>query len=122
MANSVVHWEINAKDGPAMQKFYGDLFDWEINVANPMGYGVVSAPSEGPGIGGGIMGMGDVEPPTRVTFYVGVDDVTEYLEKAASMGGSVIMPEMEVMDDVVIGIFADPEGQVIGLVKNIPMS
>ena len=86
-----------------------------------MGYGVVSAPSEGPGIGGGIMGMGDVEPPTRVTFYVGVDDVTEYLDKAASMGGSVIMPEMEVMDDVVIGIFADPEGQVIGLVKNVPM-
>jgi len=103
MANSVVHWEINAKDGPAMQKFYGDLFDWEISVANPMGYGVVSAPSEGPGIGGGIMGMGDVEPPTRVTFYVGVDNVTEYLDKAASMGGSVIMPEMEVMEDVVIG-------------------
>ena len=67
------------------------------------------------------MGMGDVVPPTRVTFYVGVDDVTEYLEKAASMGGSVVMPEMEVMEDVVIGIFADPEGQVIGLVKNIPM-
>ena len=121
MANSVVHWEINAKDGAALQKFYGDLFDWEISADNPMGYGVVSAPSEGPGIGGGIMGMGDVVPPTRVTFYVGVDDVAEYLEKVESMGGSVVMPEMEVMEDVVIGIFADPEGHVIGLVKNVPM-
>ena len=37
------------------------------------------------------------------------------------MGGSIVMPEMEVMEDVVIGIFADPEGHVIGLVKNIPM-
>ena len=121
MANSVVHWEINGTDGPALQKFYGDLFDWEISADNPMNYGVVSAPSEGPGIGGGIMGMGDVEPPTRVTFYVGVDDVAEYLAKAHGMGGSIIMPEMEVMEDVVIGIFADPEGHVIGLVKNIPM-
>ncbi len=121
MANSVVHWEINGKDGPALQKFYGDLFDWEITADNPMNYGVVSAPSEGPGIGGGIMGMGDVEPPTRVTFYVGVDDVTASLEKAVSLGGSIVMPEMQVMEDVIIGIFTDPEGHVIGLVKNIPM-
>ena len=63
MANSVVHFEINGTDGPALQKFYGDLFDWEITSDNPMGYGVVSAPSDGPGIGGGIMGMGDVVPP-----------------------------------------------------------
>ena len=121
MANSVVHFEVNGTDGPLLHKFFGDLFDWEIQTDNPMNYGVVSAPAEGPGIGGGIMGMGPVEPPTRVTFYVGVDDVAEYLDKAASMGGSVVMPETEVMEDVVIGLFADPEGHVIGLVKNMPM-
>ncbi len=121
MANGVVHWEINGTDGPALQKFFGDLFDWEIVADNPMNYGVVSAPSGGPGIGGGIMGMGSVEPPARVTIYVGVDDVTEYLEKAASLGGSVVMPETKVMEDVIIGLFADPEGHVVGLVKNIPM-
>ncbi len=121
MANSVVHFEVNGTDGPALQKFFGDLFDWEIQTDNPMNYGVVSAPAEGPGIGGGIMGMGPVEPPARVTFYVGVDDVTEYLEKAVSHGGSIVMPEMQVMEDVVIGLFADPEGHVIGLVKNMPM-
>jgi len=56
-----------------------------------------------------------------VTFYVGVDDVTASLEKAVSLGGSIVMPEMQVMEDVIIGIFTDPEGHVIGLVKNIPM-
>ena len=122
MANSVVHWEINAKDGAAMQKFYGDLFDWEISADNPMGYGVVSAPSDGPGIGGGIMGMGDVVPPTRGHVLRGRgrrDRIPG--RRLRSMGGSVLMPEMEVMEDVVIGIFADPEGHVIGLVKNMPM-
>ena len=64
MANSVVHWEINAKDGAAMQKFYGDLFDWEISADNPMGYGVVSAPSDGPGIGGASWAWGtSCRPP-----------------------------------------------------------
>ena len=121
MANSVLHWEVIGKDGPALQKFFGDLFDWDIQTDNSMNYGVVSAPSEGPGIGGGIIGMGDDEPPARVTFYVGVDDVTASLEKAASLGGSIVMPEMQVMEDVIIGLFADPEGHVIGLVKNVPM-
>ena len=46
MANSVVHFEVNGEDGPALQKFFGDLFDWEIATDNPMNYGVVSAPSE----------------------------------------------------------------------------
>ena len=43
MANPVVHWEVNGKDGPALHKFFGDLFDWEVLTDNPMGYGLVNS-------------------------------------------------------------------------------
>ena len=120
MANNVVHWEVNGKDGPALHKFFGDLFDWDVSTDNPMSYGVVSPSGDGPGIGGGI-GQTFDGSSGFVTFYVGVDDVTAALEKAASLGGSILMPEMNVMEGVTIGHFADPEGHIIGLVKNEPM-
>jgi len=28
MGNKIVHAEVVGKDGPKLQKFYGDLFDW----------------------------------------------------------------------------------------------
>ena len=38
-----------------------------------------------------------------------------------SLGGKILMPETNVMEGVTIGHFADPEGHIIGLVKNEPM-
>ena len=42
MGQPVVHFEIAGKDGPALQSFYSQLFEWEIDTNNPMGYGVVT--------------------------------------------------------------------------------
>src|SRR5207245_7378541 len=47
MAHPVTHFEVNARDAKAAQKFYGDLFGWKIDTNNPMDYGMVSA--AGPG-------------------------------------------------------------------------
>ena len=41
MPNPIVHFEIIGKDAAATQKFYADLFDWNVNADNPMNYGVV---------------------------------------------------------------------------------
>ena len=38
------------------------------------------------------------------------------LDKAVDLGGSVVMPVTD-MGMVTIGLFADPEGNVIGIVK-----
>ena len=43
MGNPVVHFEIGGPDGPALQKFYQDLFGWKVQVqGEEMGnYGLV---------------------------------------------------------------------------------
>ena len=114
MKNEVVHCEVNGKDGPALQKFFGDLFNWEVNADNPMNYGMVGDPEKG--LSGGIGQTPDGS--SMVTFCVGVDDISAYLDKAVSLGGKVLMFETEVMEGVVIGLFADPEGRIIGLAKD----
>ena len=114
MGRPVVHFEVNAKDGKAMSEFYKDLFEWEIDSNNPINYGMV-APGEG-GIGGGI-GQVDGGEGSWVTFYVAVPDLQASLDKAIELGGSIVMPVTEIPDIVTIAIFADPEGNRIGLVK-----
>lgn len=109
MPHPVVHFEINGRDGKALQGFYGRLFDWKIDANNPMGYGLVETGS----IGGGI--SGDSEPSVR--FYIEVDDLQAYLDKAVSLGGRVVAEVTEVPDMVTFALFADPEGNVIGIVK-----
>jgi len=114
MPNPVTHFEIISKDAAKAQKFYADLFGWTVNADNPIQYGIVEG-TEG-GIGGGIAGSPDGQQ--LLTFYVQVDDLQAYLDKAQKMGGKVVMPVTEIPGMVTFAQFADPDGHVIGLVKS----
>lgn len=114
MGQPVVHFEVIGKDGAGLRSFYSELFGWTINADNPMNYGTVTA--DGPGIGGGI-GVGPEGYAGHVTFYVGVPDVEAALAQAESLGGSRMMGPEKVMEDIEIGLFQDPEGHLIGVVK-----
>jgi uncharacterized protein len=120
MGQPVVHFEIVAKDVARVQSYYADLFGWEIDADNPVGYGVVpregNTNPDGIGIGGGIA-RGPEGYDGHVTFYVEVPDVEAALAKAESLGGSRMMGPEEPMEGVVIGLFTDPEGHVVGVVK-----
>jgi predicted enzyme related to lactoylglutathione lyase len=122
MGQPVVHFEVIGKDGDKLQKYYSELFGWEIDSNNEMNYGMVSRDSNPAadgnlGIGGGIAGG----PPGyggHVTFYVAVPDVEAALQKAESLGGTRIMGPETIMDTIELGHFSDPEGHVIGVVKD----
>jgi predicted enzyme related to lactoylglutathione lyase len=53
-----------------------------------------------------------------ITFYVEVPDVEAALALAENLGGSRMMGPDEVMPGLVIGLFQDPEGHTVGLVKS----
>ncbi len=111
MAQPVIHFEIAGPDSGALKKFYSEAFGWAIDDDNPVNYGMVSA--DGDGIGGGI---GQEDAPL-VTFYVAVPDPAAALEKLVALGAKVVMPPQDVPGDPTIARFADPAGNVIGLVK-----
>jgi predicted enzyme related to lactoylglutathione lyase len=113
MGHRVSWFEVTGADGEALRSFYGDLFEWKFQIFPEMSYGTIEA-EEG-GIAGGVGKA--MEGPGRVTFYVDTPDVTASLDKAVSLGGSVLMPETNVMEGTTIGLFADPEGHVVGLLK-----
>ena len=114
MAYPVTHFEINAQDAPATQKFYTDLFGWGIDTNNPDNYGMIDTKNKGTGINGGI--GASQQGRSWVTFYVECDDPAATLAKVERLGGRRVMEPMESMN-VTYALFADPEGNVIGLAK-----
>ena len=120
MGRPVVHFEVVGNDGKKLQKYYSELFDWDIEADNDMGYGLVVREAnlnpDGIGIGGGVS-QGPEGYGGHVTFYVEVPDVEAALAKAEQLGGSRIFGPDKVMDMMVLGQFADPEGHVIGVVE-----
>jgi uncharacterized protein len=121
MGQPVVHFEVIGKDGEALQRYYSELFDWEIESDNPMRYGIVpregNTNQDGAGIGGGV-GGGPEGYDGHVTFYVEVPDVEQALAKAESLGGSRAMGPDEVMEGLMIGHFTDPEGHLVGVLSS----
>jgi predicted enzyme related to lactoylglutathione lyase len=79
------------------------------------GYGMINTGVK-MGIGGGIGQVTENVAP-HTMFYVQVEDVQSYLDKAVSLGGKVTVPLTEVPNMVTFAQFADPDGNVVGLVK-----
>ena len=121
MGQPVVHFEVVGNDQAALSSYYSELFGWEITTAPdaPMAYGIIdrerNTNRDGVGIGGGI-GQAPEGYPGHVTFYVEVPDVEAALAKAESLGGTRMMGPDRV-GPVEIGLFNDPEGHTIGVVK-----
>ncbi len=120
MGQPVVHFEIVGKDGEKLQRYYSDLFGWQIDANNPMSYGIVTregtTKAEGVGRGGGI-GPGPEGYGGHVTFYVEVPDVEAALARAEGLGGTRTMGPDQVPGGPVIGLFQDIDGNTVGVVQ-----
>jgi predicted enzyme related to lactoylglutathione lyase len=124
MPAPVVHFEIVGADAERLRSYFAALFGWEYDTTSPVAeevsaageYGfidVLPAP-DGTGIRGGV-GGGPGRAP-RAMFYVGVPDVEEALAEAERLGGTRLMgPARNPAGHLVVGHFADPEGNLVGV-------
>jgi uncharacterized protein len=115
MGNPVVHFEVVGRDAQALQGFYKDAFDWQMQPAMPT-YAMAHPGGGEGGINGGIGATPDGSAG-HVTFYVAVPDLEAALSKIEGLGGSTVMGPMDVPDGPTIAMFADPEGHLVGLIK-----
>jgi len=111
MGQPVVHFEIGCRDRAKTGQFFGELFGWNIDDRGPASMIVAN---EG-GITGHITALGH-DPFHYTIFYVQVDDVQAYLDKATALGGKTLVPPIKIPTGT-FAWFADLDGNTIGLFK-----
>lgn len=112
MGHPVVHFEIGCEDLARTEHFFGELFGWKIQAAGPAA--MIDTANAG-GIPGHITSLGH-DPRHYTIFYVEVEDVQAYLDKAGTLGGKTLVPPVKIPTGT-FAWFADPEGNTIGLIQ-----
>lgn len=106
MPSPIVFFDIAGPEGGTLRSFYAEVFGWELDEAGQFEPDVTTP------LRGAVR-----EDPAEKRIYLGVDDVTEALERVEAKGGSVDAPRFEVPGVVVLGLFRDPAGNPMGLVE-----
>jgi len=109
--------ELTTPDPAAAAQFYGQLFGWtsqdmgaemdhylSVNLGETAVGGIMSPPP-------GTEGM-----PPHWGAYVTVDNVDQVLEKAAALGGKVLVPPLDVPGIGRMAVMQDPQGAVLSLI------
>ena len=114
MSHPVIHAEIRSADSDATRAFFSELFGWTYSDGAFPGYTFVDTGVDGalPTAIGPLQGGNDA-----VLFFVAVEDVAATLAHAEQLGGRTIQPPQEV-PGVTFGVFADPQGHVVGVAAN----
>lgn len=116
MGRPVVHFEIGCTEVARTQKFFAELFDWQIQAAGTTAAMIQTASEKG--IQGHITNLG--HDPTHYTlFYVEVPDIQAALDKAVALGGKVVVPPVKIPTGK-FAWFSDLDGNTIGLLQPPP--
>lgn len=122
-AHKVSWFEMPADDIDRASGFYNKVFGWRTPPMGSEGvYALTTAadddgnPMEAGGINGGIhrrAGDADAGPVVNIS----VDDIDATLEQVVAAGGRVIQPRSTVEFGLTTALFADTEGNVLGIYR-----
>ena len=123
--NTIIHFDIPAKDVEKLRNFYSKVFDWKIfRVPGPIDYWMIqTVPTDEngmllrPGVNGGMYPR--ESPEQKVVNYIEVDDIDEAIGSIKKLGGTVTRPKEEVMGVGYIAHAVDPEGNAFAVLQSL---
>jgi predicted enzyme related to lactoylglutathione lyase len=101
--------ELHTSDLPDAERFYSELFGWGIDsIETPGGeYRVITV--DGHGNGALTDALQEDSPPHWIVYF-GTDDLDASNAKISELGGTVVMPSMDVGNDSRVGVSRDAQG------------
>lgn len=119
MKKDAIHWfEIAVRDLERSRAFYERILQLDLVRGGDEQCTFAMFPfAEADGVGGALTRMEGCQPGTGGTIvYLNVEgDLDGVLERIPAAGGKVRQGRMDIAPHGYIGIFEDPEGNVVGL-------
>ncbi len=111
MPAEIAHIEFKSVNFARTSEFYGKLFDWQMEQNASASY-MKLAGGDGPSAGWFRADL--VQSPGPVA-YLPVDDLEAKLTEVEAAGGRILVRSLPFAGGGEIGLFADPDGNVLGL-------
>ena len=111
MPAEIAHIEFKSANFARTSEFYGKLFDWQMEQNASASY-MKLAGGDGPSAGWFRADL--VQSPGPVA-YLPVDDLESKLTEVEAAGGRILVRSLPFAGGGEIGLFADPDGNVLGL-------
>jgi uncharacterized protein len=108
---AIVHVEFKSSDFARTAAFYAKLFDWQTEQNASASYMKLDS-TDGPS-GGWV--RADLVQAAGPIAYLLVDDLAAKLDAVERAGGRVLVRSQPFAGGGEIGLFADPDGNVLGL-------
>ena len=118
MTNSINWFEIPVKDFERAKKFYGALFNADIQeMPHPeFKYGILPGDMQGVVTGGIVHGTGFEAGASGPRIYLnGGDDLSAPLARVEQAGGQVVLPKTSIGANGFMAHFIDSEGNKVAL-------
>jgi predicted enzyme related to lactoylglutathione lyase len=124
MSNGVNWFEIPAANLERAVKFYGDVFQKEIQVFEADQERTLALMPPGAGIdesieaGGTLLQVANFEPSDKgtIVYFDPVADLDDVLQRVESAGGKVTFPKFRIGHGY-LATFMDSEGNTVGLLE-----
>jgi uncharacterized protein len=113
MPPEIVHIEFKSANFTRTSEFYAKVFDWQMEQNASASYMKLTG---APGPSGGWVRADLVQSPGPVA-YVPVEDLEATLDEVERAGGRVLVRSLPFAGGGEVGLFADPDGNVLGLWK-----
>jgi uncharacterized protein len=113
MAAEIIHLEFKSANFARTSEFYAKVFDWRMEQNASASYMKLS------GTGGPSSGWvrADLVQSPGPIAYLPVDDLDATLDEVERAGGRVLVRSLPFAGGGEIGLFADPDGNVLGIWK-----
>jgi predicted enzyme related to lactoylglutathione lyase len=113
MAAEIIHIEFKSANFARTSEFYAKVFDWRMEQNASASYMKLSGTG---GPSGGWVRADLVQSPGPIA-YLPVDDLEATLNEVERAGGRILVRSLPFAGGGEIGLFADPDGNVLGIWK-----
>jgi hypothetical protein len=128
MNNSVVHFEIYARDAGKLAKFYSSLFDWTIEPMPGMDYHYVKTvdtdaqgtPTRPGAINGGLVVRPAGYEDRGWINYINVESLEPAIKRAQDLGATITKTRTAVPGMGWFAMFIDPQGNAFAMWERDP--
>ena len=115
--NPVVFWELASHDMEKSVEFFREVFDWQIEFNDDLGFYYVPASSPAESIDGAVFTLKQAKLPF-LTIYIQVEDIDAKAELIKEKGGLIVEEPNDISPRSRICLFNDPSGVTFAMIQS----